>query len=392
MANATLPAECQDTTDSIPSSEGYGRARLWLGITAVGTLVTLATLGLALDVPGLSGPITDVSMTAQLISLFVYVLIYALVQLRFDLLGGYFLPKRFGRFHPPLARYLVGLIRGIAVHATLLWLAAVAIMFAGRYGGIPATVAVGMGMSLLLLIGRMSIASLVAPLQWTTTPPADDRLPMVLARSSDEGFTGGVIGVFRARLHILPVKWQEVLGPERFEFAVARRLLAVTTGSWWRGRFLSLVFTLTGFVVVAFLIGSERLGSASGTIEFSLWFSLWSFIGLLILPTLSRRGVMEIDDRALQNGMSREMMQITTLLLDRLQDSEPKRGALIETIFHPIPSVRNRLDSSAKQSVVGYWDVARTSVYLSLSGLSLLGRAVHCNCGRPSLWVMLPTD
>ena len=34
---------------SMPQPFGYGRARLWLGITAVGTIVTVASLGLICD-------------------------------------------------------------------------------------------------------------------------------------------------------------------------------------------------------------------------------------------------------------------------------------------------------------------------------------------------------
>ena len=38
------------------------------------------------------------------------------------------------------------------------------------------------------------------------------------------------------------------------------------------------------------------------------------------------------------------------------------------------------------------WHLARTALYLSHAGLSLLPRAVHCNAGRPELWVYLPSD
>ncbi len=44
-------------------------------------------------------------------------LIYAAIQLPFDLLGGYLPPKRYGRYHRPSARYLVGLTRGVTAHA-----------------------------------------------------------------------------------------------------------------------------------------------------------------------------------------------------------------------------------------------------------------------------------
>ncbi|MGL4555739.1 MAG: SDR family oxidoreductase, partial [Gemmataceae bacterium] len=399
LAEATWRSENPETPAPTPTAAvtpGYGRARLWLGISAVGTVVTLSTLGLALDAPGTIQQILDPGVWGQVVGLLMFVLIYAAVQFPFDLAGGYLLPKSYGRNHPPLGSCLAGLARGVAVHASVFFLAAVALLIAGRYGGVAATVAAGLAMSLLLLIGRVGLAGLMAPLGLIpgepTASPSSDSLPIALAQSQDEGFTGGVVGVFRPRFHLLPTRWREALGPEGFEVATQRRSLAVKTGSWWRGRAVALLFTLAGLALCAWMVGTARLGTAGGTIAFSLWFSLWSFAGLLTLPTLSRRGVIEVDERARAEGRSSESLRTATRLLDDLQDGEPVRPALVEAFFHPIPSVQTRLDGPRAHDAVGFWDAARTAVYLSLAGVGLLGRAVHCNCGRPSLWVFLPTD
>jgi hypothetical protein len=71
-------------------------------------------------------------------------------------------------------------------------------------------------------------------------------------------------------------------------------------------------------------------------------------------------------------------------MLDDLQDRERQRGSLVEVIFHPVPSVQSRLRGPRATGVKGCWDAARSAVYLSVGGVGLLGRAVHCNCGRPS--------
>jgi len=234
------------------------------------------------------------------------------------------------------------------------------------------------------------IASLLATLKLTDAAP-EDQLPVYLAASADEGFTGAIVGVFRPQYHILPAKWNDVLGPDGFAYARYRRALAVKTGTWYRGRATALLFTPIGLILSAWVVG-PRLGTAGGTIELSLWFSLWSFFGLLILPTFSRRGVTEVDERARAEGTPDEQIRRNTQILDGLQDGEPDRPSLVESIFHPIPSVTNRLEGPRSQGVTGCWDAARTTVYLSLAGLGLLGRAVHCNCGRPSLWAFLPVD
>ena len=390
-AENRAPADAPPANAAVP---GYGRARLWLGMSAVGTLVTLAALALPLDLTGGIPPAADAS--TQVVALLGFVLIYAAVQLPFDIFGGFVLPRRYGRLHPPLGRYLLGLARGTAAHSAVLFGAAVALMYAGIYGGVVGTVAAGSLLALAMLRGRVELASAVAPLDLTPSErragSTDDRSPVVMADSPDEGFTGAVVGVFRPRFHLIPAQWQQVLGTEELEVAVNRRSAAVKTGSWRRGRLLALLFTIIGLTAAALAVDPAQLGTAAGTIELSLLFTLWSFLGLLTLPTLSRRGVAEVDERQRSDGCSWEAMEKTARALDNLQDGERDRPALIEAIFHPVPALNKRLRGPNAHGRLGFWDAARTAVFLSLAGLGLLGRAVHCNCGRPSLWVFLPAD
>ena len=250
----------------------------------------------------------------------------------------------------------------------------------------------------LLLRLRIAMAAAIAPLEvtpslpvleHTTEPPA---LPTFMGESPDEGFTGGVVGMLRPRLHLLPVQWREVLDPEAFAMAVRRREMAASTGAWWRGRILAIGFTMTGIALAASIVGGEGLATADGIIRYSLVFTLWSFLGLLVLPTPSRYGVDEIDRSLLAAGADRDVMARTIERLDDLQDRERDRPTIVEMIFHPVPSVQSRLRGPRVRGVRGFWDAARTAVYLSVAGLGLLGRAVHCNSGRPALWVFLPID
>lgn len=385
-----------DSTNDTTKRPGYGRARLWLGISAVGTMVTLATLTLVLGILSGFRPTTDTSFGAQVTSLSLFVMMYAIVQLPFDFMGGYWLPKRFGRVHPNLTTFLGNLFRGVFVHGGLLLMSANLIMAAGKYGGVAGTVIAGLAISALLLRLRVRIASMMSHMAFVRDPAAktshDEHFEVINVESSDEGFTGGIAGVLRPRFQLLPMRWRDVLGPEGFELAASRRSVAIKTGGWWRGRAVALLFTAVGLLFAALLVGSANLGTGWGTIQFSLWFSLWSFLGLLTLPTLSRRGVIEIDERVQSEGYTAQLMRTNTERLDQLQDGEPMRPSLVETIFHPVPSVENRLEGPRSHQVVGFWDAARTSIYLSVAGIGLLGRAVHCNCGRPALWVFLPTD
>ena len=166
--------------------------------------------------------------------------------------------------------------------------------------------------------------------------------------------------------------------------------MAISTGSWWRGRLLALHFTIAGIILSATIVGSSQLASAQGIVTFSLIFTLWSFLGLLTLPTPSRRGVAEVDHALLAHGGNRNMLERTITNLDNLQDRERERPPLIETVFHPVPSVQSRLHGPHATGIKGY-GMLQEPVAISPAGLGLLGRAVHCNCGRPALWVFLPS-
>ena len=396
MHRSTTAAE--HSSPDRDETPGYGRARLWLGMSGVGSIVVLAAAGLIFDLPTRMLPPADAPLASQLRGLVGFVLAYAAVQLPFDLFGGYLLPKWYRRKHPSLGGFLAGLARGVAVHAGMLIAVASGLLLAGRAAGGLGIVLAAAGLLLVLLRVRVAIATALAPLELTPSSPvlgdepAFPVLPTFMAESTDEGFTGAVVGVFRPRLQLLPMRWRETLDPAAFTVAVRRRQLAIQTGGWWRGRLLAIGFTLVGVGLAAAVVGDGRLATAAGIVSLSLVFTLWSFLGLLVLPTPSRRGVADVDRRLIAAGFERNDLERTIRLLDDLQDRERQRPPVVETIFHPVPSVEARLRGPHAPGMRGCWDAARTAVYVSASGLGLLGRAVHCNCGRPALWAFLPID
>ena len=138
-------------------------------------------------------------------------------------------------------------------------------------------------------------------------------------------------------------------------------------------------------------ISSGEMGSLVWLIMTVAWFTLWSFIGLLLLPTISRNASQMVDRELAEHGADPMLIVASTRSQDSLQDGEPKRSPWIETIFHPIPSVEGRFKNTTS-SPWAAWQMARTSLFLSWGCVGLLARAVHCNVGRPELWAMLPSD
>jgi len=370
---------------------GYGRARLWVGVSGVGALVLVAAFGLAFDLPGRIDGLTPPDGSGGVLALAIFFGGYALLHLPFDFFGGFILPRRFGRAHPPLGAFIARLARGAAVQFALLLFVAVSLLVAGGVWGVVGVVVASSILVALLLGVRPLLARAMAPFRRDGHLPTAG-VPTRFWTSDDEGFTGGIVGIVRARASVAPSHWRSVLAGDALATAMERRRLAIETGGWARGRLVAFAFTIAGVTIAALLTGEEALGAPAGVIELSLWFTLWSFLGLLVLPTFSRRGVQELDERLRETTPDKSRLEEAVRTLDGLQDDEPERPSFVEAIFHPIPSVNNRIERRERSRLPGCWDAARTAVYLSSAGLGLLGRAVHCNCGRPGLWVFLPTD
>jgi hypothetical protein len=117
---------------------------------------------------------------------------------------------------------------------------------------------------------------------------------------------------------------------------------------------------------------------------------LCSILGLLLLPTLSRSAVFAADCAAVASGCDAgDWIQ----QFPNLTGEDGNARTVLQRVFYPIPSAQERLRALGKVPalpVIG--NVARTNLFLSLATLTLLGRCVHCNAGRPELWVFPPSD
>ena len=380
----------------------YARSRLWLGMTGVGTVVTLAFLAVITGFPSSSLPDTNASLAKDALWIGGCVLGFLMLMVPFDLLGGFLLPLRFGREVLSFGGFCRRWFVGVALQSAWFIATGTAILWAGRsagLGGALVVVAVA-GITQLFLQGRMLRT-------FVTNEPGEQTGILAEVRSQletwgfasiqlhsagcpDPGFTGGVVGLPGREKIIIPSRWLKTLSVEQTAAVVARRVEAIKSGSRSFGLAFALLWVLVGFAASTLLPGAG-VRSVAELATSCCGFTCWTFLGLLVLPTLSRRACFSLDLRVMQRGISADLLQSALATLDRLQDDEPARPALIETIFHPVPSVSKR---TIEEQVprVGPWHVARTTLFLSWSCVGLLSRAVHCNAGRPELWIMLPTD
>lgn len=365
----------------------YARARLWTGISGVGALVVLATLALALGwVPQLVAGV-EPSWPARGAALFAGLLGLAAAALPFDLAGGYFFPKRFGRPHPALPAFLIGWLRGVAILGGLSTASGLVLVWAGQSGGRPLALAVFAGVCLLWMALQEPIARAVGGLRRSAKVQGE----AIVLSGDDPAFSGGFAGLsFRP---VLPERWTTSLDSGELELLLERRRSILASGAWSRTLLAATAWNVCGLGLASLLPGAG-FATLAGLVTTAVGFTLWTFVGLLLLPTPSRQATLDVDATVARTAASQHRLGVLVQSLDQLQDDEPERSAGLETIFHPIPSVGNRQRSlrEGQRGRPSVWHLARTALYMSHAGLSLLPRAVHCNAGRPELWVYLPSD
>ena len=378
----------------------YARARLWLGITGVGSLVTLSAVALYFQLPSKFSAADQGFSLTQLSQLACFAGLFMLWLVPFDFLGGFWLPKKFGKSQNTFTSWLSRYIPAVLGQASLFVLFGSLIMSLSQLFG-----AVG---GLLAITGGVGICLLVRN-HWVTrrkvrSDEVDDKLTDALAliqawqifvpktlvvRHNDIGFTGGIIGVGKYARIVIPESWLE-FSTNQLAAAIARRAIAIESGSYRRGLVVAFAWNVAGFMLCTLLPGAGLISVAT-LVTTICGFTLWSFLGLLVLPTVSRNASLKIDQSLVQLGVAESVIFQTANEMDQLQDGEPERPALIETIFHPVPNVASRNVSRPVNGLVA-WNVARTTLFFSWPCFGFLSRAVHCNVGRPELWTMLPTD
>lgn len=378
----------------------YARSRLWLGITGVGSLVVLATTTLFYDLPSSWFSLKPVDSLTESTELLLLTAVVATWLLPLDFLGGFWLPRKFGRSKIRFSKWIIQYACAVVLQATLFVAFGMAIIAASRVLGVPgAMLAVICGLATCVvlrdwMLGRRKLESaqqtskmvdaLAIVRSWNIVAPKT-----LVVDHRDPGFTGGIVGLGKRVKIVIPRTWLR-FSTEQLATAIARRSLAIQNGSYLRGLLAALLWNFVGFFFMAWLSSSD-LASVAGLATTACWFTLWTFLGLLTLPTLSRKSSLCVDRELLSRGGPRDWILSTTHTMDQLQDGEPERPPIIETIFHPIPSVASRTRTDPVTGV-GAWNVARTTLFFSWAFLGFLSRAVHCNVGRPELWTMLPSD
>ena len=369
------------------------RCRLWLGISAVST-VALSSAGLLyLNVPARLDRL-DLSSPALLAG---WVAAGIAVFSPFDAIGGRLHPDSSCRNHESPVRSVRAWLRGAVIHGTATCLSLLLILFAGQAGGPVAATLTVLTLQILLLRFQKQLAQVTGRFTLQRLAPDASGMqslpPVYLADSHDRGFTGSVVGWPGFEEVVIPAFWESELTPDELQAQIIHRTAAIRSGSRTRGLFVAIAVNTLTFTFCACL-PMAGVATAGSLITTTLYLTIMSLMWLMILPRWSRQGVFEADRYALEHGLEFSRIKTAAERIESLYVEEDSRSRSLESIFYPIPCARRRISelSLRLRTLHGCWYAARTTLFLSWVCGGLLSRAVHCNIGRPELWVVLPSD
>lgn len=358
-----------------PQQLELARRRLWLGITNVGFWVLLTAVGLLWLVYGDTRDL-DVNRLGLIF------LAAVAAQSGFDFMGGALLmPEP----RPSMLAFLRSWSRGALVHTLVL--ISVGLLSSASFrltGGFCFSILLG---TAGLAVGRRHLLHAVTGLSTQEIPQAGGNV--LAAHTTAPAFTGGIVGFGRRAQSLLPERWLESLPKPDLAAESSRRQWQMKNGLPGRALLLVLGWNLLGCFLGSLAFQLAERAAAEALLGHACWMTLWAFGGLLLLPALSRKAVFAADRAAADSGCDpRHWIE----RFPSLVGEDGSSTSAVQTIFYPIPSASLRLRQLEKP-LSGFvpGNLARSNLYYSWATLTLLGRAVHCNVGRPALWVFPPS-
>lgn len=358
-----------------PDQLQLARRRLWLGIANVGFWVLAAGAGLCwlvIDPARAVGLPAFLGICAGAVAL----------QAVFDFIGGLTLMPG---VRQSLVTFLCHWSRGVLTHTLVLAAVGIASVLSLRWtGGFGAGLVLA---TLALALGRRLLLRAMGTVAFTEQMP--DGETILTAAVKDPAFTGGIVGFGRRAKSLLPANWMDAVPGTEIAAESCRRRWQIANALSVRALTLILSWNLLGTFIGTQVFQLAARPPAAALLGHACWMTIWTFASLLVLPSLSRGAIFAADCAA---GDSQHNLTAWITRFANLVGEDGSPNAAVQTIFYPVPSAGERLRQLAHPSrcfVLG--NLARNNLFYSWGTFTLLGRAVHCNVGRPVLWVFPPS-
>jgi STE24 endopeptidase len=340
----------------------YPKMRVWCGITSIGfNLLIPWTIFFLIAFRVISFPADSLgTIFLMILSYFCFV---SLINVPVDFLSGFVLEKKAGRYSYSSRQWTFQWLAGSLVFIILQTAGGsllALVVYQAFYGFI-----IGI---LLLIVAAVVVqrwhfflipSALKKPYPLSheyLTQLAQELFPLGLKRvmeeeilyfyESEDGVSvnGGSIGWGAQRRYMISSASAVLLTPRELALLIWRDETMISSQDMRKHFYYSVAYCVVGLVAACYLTLSIEL-----PLFWSRWFlsvallSSWFFLALFILPSYSRKKHRVADAMVINHGVNK--IEYTDLLkkLQILNSSEHKTSTLIETVFHPIPTLDSRL-------------------------------------------------
>ncbi len=334
---------------------------MWAGVTAIGLNLALAW-GLYLAAPILEIRLAGWPLAGQLA---VIVLAGLLALLPLEILVGHAVEAMVERTTQTLGEWLRDWTHG----AVRFWVAASlggAALGFGAHWWLAAKLSLGMIVIIVCFVtAEQSFRAI--PASWRPTEPPDPAFVLGLRGECEElrippahftwiedtdafAVNGAIVSPILMSTKeqngmvipdvCLSTSVARYLQPRQAAFMVARELFCLKSGYRRISLFISLLWLAAGFVLAWGLpLGPSPLTSALGGMAVM---TTWCFVALFVWPTVCRRWVLKADAYLLTLASAEEVADLL-VALQELNATDTELSPSKEAIFHPIPTLEQRL-------------------------------------------------
>ena len=340
----------------------YPKIRVWCGITSIGfNLFIPWAIFFLIAFRVISFPAD--SLGTIFLTILSYFCFVSLINGPVDFLSGFVLEKKAGRYSYSSKKWMFQWLAGSSVFIIL------QITGGSLLALVVYKASYGFSIAILLLIVAAVVVQrwhfFLIPSALKKPYPlsheylsqlAQELFPLGLKKMMEEerlyfyesedgvSVNGGSIGWGTQRRYMISSASVVLLTPRELALLIWRDETMISSQEMRKHFFYSVTYCLLGLVAACYLTLRIEL-----PLFWSRWFlsiSLLSssfFLALFILPSYSRKKHLVADSLVINHGVDKK--EYTDLLkkLQILNSSEHQTSPLIETVFHPIPTLGSRL-------------------------------------------------
>ena len=209
---------------------------------------------------------------------------------------------------------------------------------------------------------------------------------LLIINTNEKCFTGDIVYYFLRKVNVIS---NAIRSSKYYSIESLRR--SITFKNILKTNTILIIWNLLGvFVGEAFnLYESDKIELK--ILYLASWMTVWSFISLILLSRLSHNSVYACD--AIAKNENKSLLIKWIKHFPDIVGENGHQKSLKQAVFYPIPSIKSRLDALEKKSIgtINFGNLTRRNLFLSWGVFNLSARSVHCNVGRPLLWVLPPS-